>query len=118
MGEDLSRDLYYLVSGDDRAAGVVVLEAPQGRWAPLFTTREGAAALARKAPAGVRVARAAARDPRAREELLLACLDSGAEVLAIDPASGTAAVGAPERASSVRAALASVRSHRTGTACL
>lgn len=117
MVEDLARDVYYLVSGDDDAAGVVVLEAPGGRWAPLFSGREAALALAGEAPAGVQVARAPAGDPRAREELLAGCLASGAEVLALDPQPGAPA-GVPERARSVRLALAAVRSHRTGTACL
>lgn len=117
MGDDLTRDLYYLTAGRDDAGGVVVLEGPNGRWAPLFTSRAAATAMAAAAPAGVRVAHAPAGDPRAREELLLACLENGAEVLALD-APAARAGEAPGRVGSVRLALAAVRSHRTGSACL
>ena len=118
MGDDLTRDVFYLTAGRRDSAGVVVLEGPEGRWAPLFSTRRRAAALAAVAPAGVRVAVAPAGDPRAREELLLACLDNGAEVLALDPERHAAGPAAPRNAGSVRLALAAVRSRRTGTACL
>lgn len=119
MGEDLTRDLYYLTVGRRHAGGVVVLDGPDGRWAPLFTSRAAATAMADAAPAGVRIGYAPAGDPRAREELLLACLESGAEVLAVDPGPATAGTGpVPARAGAVRAALAAVRSHRTGSACL
>lgn len=75
--------------------------------------------MAAVAPAGVRVTRAPAGDPRAREELLLACLANGAEVLAVDPGPAAAGGGpAAERVGSVRLALAAVRSRKTGTACL
>lgn len=118
MGDDLTRDLYYLAGGEDDA-GVVVLGGRGGRWAPLFTAPQRAAALAGMAPPQVRVACAAAGDPRAREELLLACLDNGAEVLALDPdPAALAGTVAPARLGSVRLALAAVRSRRVGTACL
>jgi len=110
---DLTRDIFYLADAGD--AGVVVLQGPDARIAPLFSSRSRAAAFAGEAPAGVRVARAPAGDPRAREELLLACLGNGAEVLALDPAPGGER---PARPASVRLALAAVRSHRVALACL
>lgn len=119
MGDDLRRDLFYLTSGPPDAAGVVVVAGAGGRWAPLFSARSDASAAAAAAPDAVRVARAPAGDPRAREALLLACLDNGAEVLALDPDPRAMAGGvAPRRAGSVRFALAAVRSHRTAGACL
>ncbi|HKI56058.1 MAG TPA: hypothetical protein VKB31_02810 [Trueperaceae bacterium] len=118
MADDLTHDLYYLAAGREDAAGVVVLEGPEGRWVPLFSTAEAASALAAEAPAGVRVACAPAGDPRAREELLLACLHNGAEVLALDPDARDATAGTPDRVGSVRLALAAVRSYRNGSACL
>ena len=68
-----------------------------------------------RAPAGVRVASAPANDPRAREEFLLASLQAGAEVVALDPdpEEGGRIIRPP---ASVRSALAYVRSLRTGTA--
>lgn len=110
---DLTRDVFYLADAGE--AGVVVVEGPDARIAPLFSSRRSAAAFAGEAPAGVRVARAPAGDPRAREELLLACLESGAEVLALDPAPDSER---PARPASVRLALAAVRSHRVALACL
>jgi len=117
MVEDLSIGLFYLARGPSDRSGVVTLEGSAGRWLPLFTSREAARRLRRHAPAGVHVASAPANDPRAREELLLAALQAGAEVLALDPepADGQAPEHPP---ASVRAALAYVRSLRTGTACL
>jgi hypothetical protein len=117
MVEDLSIDLFYLARGPSDRSGVVTVEGPAGRWLPVFTTRRAAQRLCRRAPAGVVVASAPADDPRAREELLLAGLQAGAEVLALDPgpADGPSPTHPP---ASVRAALAYVRSLRTGTACL
>ncbi len=117
MVEDLSIDLFYLARGPADRSGVVTLEGSAGRWLPLFTSRRAARRLCRRAPNGVYVASAPANDPRAREELLLAGLQAGAEVLTLDPepAGGHAPAHPP---ASVRAALAYVRSLRTGTACL
>lgn len=115
MGDDLSADLYYLAGGPGDMPGVVVMEGHGRRWAPVFSDAIRASALAAAAPRGVRVACSPAGDPRAREELLLACLESGAEVLGLD---ATSPRQRPPRTGSVRAALASVRSHRTGSACL
>lgn len=117
MVEDLSIDLFYLTQGRADRSGVVVLEGRRGRWVPVFSSREAAQRLRGRAPAGVHVASAPANDPRAREEFLLASLQAGAEVLALDPdpADGRPFTGPP---ASVRSALAYVRSLRTGTACL
>lgn|GEM_PF-3910524 len=117
MVEDLSIDLFYLAHGPADRSGVVTLEGATGRWLPVFTGREAAQRLCRRAPAGVVVASAPANDPRAREELLLAGLQAGAEVLALDPEPADGHLPA-HPLSSVRAALAYVRSLRTGTACL
>ena len=117
MVEDLSIDLFYLVEGPIGRSGVVVLEGRRGRWAPVFSSRDAAQRLRDQAPAGVRVASAPANDPRAREEFLLASLQAGAEVVALDPdPEGGGRIIRPP--ASVRSALAYVRSLRTGTACL
>lgn len=115
VADDLTRDLYYLAAGSGDARGVVVVTGDDGSWAPVFSDAARARLVAAAAPRGVHVACSPAGDPRAREELLLACLDSGAEVLGVDASS---AQQLPQRTASVRAALAAVRSHRTGSACL
>lgn len=115
MVTDLASALYFLEQGPPGQLGVVVLEGTDGRWAPVFSDRRAAERLCATAPAGVRVGTAPAHDPRAREELLLACLKAGAEVTALDAAPGERR---PDATSPVRAALAYVQSLRTGTACL
>jgi hypothetical protein len=115
MLADLTRTLYFLEQGPPGQLGVVVLEGPDGRWAPVFSDRSAADRLRASAPPGVHLGAAPAHDPRAREELLLACLQAAAEVAGLDPAPGART---PRASSSVRAALADVRSLRTGTACL
>ncbi len=116
MVEDLSIDLFYLALGPVDRSGVVVLEGRQGRWLPVFSSREAAQRLRDRAPAGVRVASAPANDPRAREEFLLASLQAGAEVVALDPDPEDGGITHPT--TSVRSALAYVQSLRNGTACL
>lgn len=115
MVTDLRSDLYYLASGAEGTLGVVVVEGPEGCWAPVFSQEDAARRLAERAPAGVKAARAAARDPRAREELLVACLLAGAEVLQLDPDPERPRLEHPVPA---RGALAYVRSFRTEAACL
>lgn len=115
MLQDLTTTLYFLEQGPPGQLGVVVLQGPDGRFAPVFSGQRGAERLRAAAPDGVRVGTAPAHDPRAREELLLACLQAGAEVAVLDPASDGSR---PRAISRVREALAGVRSLRTGTACL
>jgi hypothetical protein len=115
MVADVTSPLWFLEQGPPGQLGVVVLEGLEGRWAPVFSDRLVAERLCAAAPPGVRVGTAPAHDPRAREELLLACLQAGAEVTALDPAPGERR---PHATSPVRPALAYVRSLRTGSACL
>ena len=117
MVADLTKDLYFLEAGGADRLGVVVLEQGGRPWAPAFSDRASARSMARRAPSGVEVGRSPAGDPRAREEFLLACLLAGAERLVVDPPEGAAATALPA-GTSVREALAYVRSLRTGTACL
>ncbi len=133
LGTDLSRDLYYLGLSDPGVLAVLTLATGEGPVAPLFTSAARAASLLAQAPAGTGIGRAPAGDPRARVELLEACLLAGAERIALDPGvrdpdppgggepaapgRGRDTLGASDRGA-VRPALAYVRSLRSERACL
>lgn len=116
---DLTRALYFLGRSDPEVLDVALLH-PSGAApvATLFSEREPATAWRDQLPEPLRaevcVQVAPADDPRARAELLEACLSAGAATYLIDPA-----VGQPEvaRTRPLRGALAYLHSLKTASAC-